>query len=336
MTIAELVGLWLAEGWRNSKCEITITNNCLELIKGSYWVLEKLFKGNFRIYAYLPSKDCVLPELLPAARIKRYVDSRASKPYYILRLASVKAVKEWNRLVAQICQNEDNYADIARGFFAGEGNIKTGMHSNRTVRIAQKEPSELIDQILDHFEIENRFTVRGRSYEIVGRKNWEKLAKIRIADLHPDKKKKFYNAYRSYSQWHYKKHHIHNNILECLNLPKTSKELAKEFGRSQARLQDILMPLKKQGVLMCYKPDAMAPHYWVRVDSGQIPISAKKKKVLDSLAVPRRAFEIALATKIDKDNLRDHLRTLERLGFIRREGKYWVKLETDKEVIVIE
>ncbi|MBD3398294.1 hypothetical protein GF412_03765 [Candidatus Micrarchaeota archaeon] len=337
MNIAEVVGLWLAEGWRNSRYEITITNNCLELIKGSYQVLGGLFEGgNFRAYAYLPSKGYGLKETLPVARVRKYVDSRARKPYYILRLGSVEATTKWKKLVVQTCQGEENYADILRGFFAGEGNIKTGSHSNRAVRIAQKEPSELIDLILSHFEIEKRFEKRGRSYAIVGRRDWEKLAKIRIADLHPDKKKKFWNAYQSYSQWHYKKHHIHNNILECLNRPKTSKELAEEFGRSQARLQDILMPLKTQGVLMCYKLGAGKPHYWVRVDSRQIPISARKKKILDSLVVPKRALEIALDIGVNRKILRDHLQTLERLSFIRREGKYWVKLETNKEVIVID
>ncbi len=73
--VAELVGLWLAEGDSKSANEITITNNCFLLIQSSYRVLKHIFNAeNFRLYIYLPEKEYMLHENLPKINIRKYVD----------------------------------------------------------------------------------------------------------------------------------------------------------------------------------------------------------------------------------------------------------------------
>lgn len=333
--VAELAGLWLAEGDDKTAYEITITNNCFELIDFSYRTLKQLFKAeNYRIYVYLPDKDYPLKENLPDVTVKKYTDKRARTPYFILRLANVKIVKEWKNQVDYICSKKKFYASILRGFFAGEGNIKTGSHKNRTIRIAQKERIEIIDRILDYFEIEWKFSKEGRSYEIVGRKNWEKLVKIKIADLHPDKKKKFWRTYESYTQWHYKKHHIRDKILTYLNEPKTSLELAENFKRSQARIQDVLTELKKENKIKNYR--VRSRDYWLKKDSKFIPVSKRKKTILDYLKNPKRTYQISNALKIDKKATLRRLRELNNLGLVKRDNYYWYKTPTSSEVMVCE
>ncbi len=161
-------------------------------------------------------------------------------------MANVKFVEEWKRIVIETCADKHLYAAILRGFFAGEGNLKTGSHRHRAVRISQKAPTSIIDGILAHLCIQSRFSECERSYVITGRKNWEILAKIRIADLHPDKKKKFWEMYSSFKQWHYGKYYIRNEVLKHLTRPKTSSELALHFGRSKAHLSEKLSMLKKR------------------------------------------------------------------------------------------
>lgn len=333
--VAELAGLWLAEGDDKTRWEITITNNVFDLILFSYKTLNKIFKAdNYRIYVYLPKKDYNLEEKLPPVAVKKYVDKRATKPYFILRLADIKKVRVWRTIVNEVCSQEKFYASILRGFFAGEGNIKTGSHKNRTIRIAQKERIEIMDKILNHFWIEWKFSKKGRSYEIVGRKNWEKLAKIKIADLHPDKKKKFWNVYESYKQWHYKKHHIRDNVLNYLSEPKTSLELAEQFDRGQARIQDVLIDLKKEGKIKDFV--VRSKHYWLTTESNLVPISNRKKTILDCLASPKRTCEIAKTLKIDGKSALRRLRELDGLGLVSRNDYYWHKIQTNNEVMVCE
>ena len=56
--LARAYGLWWAEGDSKTIREITFTNNCFELVKFFYKIIEE-FAGreNFRLYVYRPSKD---------------------------------------------------------------------------------------------------------------------------------------------------------------------------------------------------------------------------------------------------------------------------------------
>ncbi len=334
--VAELVGLWLAEGDNKSIREITITNNCIELIQFSYRVLNRLFnRAKFRLYVYLSkdhSKD--IPGLPKVAVTKYYSDVRARRPYFILRIASTELNRDWKRIVEVICSQEHLSDDILRGFFAGEGNIKFGSHHNRAIRIAQKEPKKVISAILDRLGIEWRFSIKERAYVIVGRSNWEKAAKIRIADLHPEKKKKFYEIYEQYRQWHYKKHHIKNNILKHLFEPKTSNELAKIYCREVSRIQEILTKLKRDGKITSFR--VLSKNYWIDNRAKVILISVRKKRILDLLDKPRRVFEIAKALSIDDKCVVRRLIELKTLGLVNREDYYWHKIKTDNEVRVCE
>ena len=166
--IAECIGLWLAEGDKRCNNEINFSNNCFNLIKQFHKVIILLFKKykfNIRIYIYtkygekvdIPIKKC---------KINRYIDKQATRPYFIWRLASVELNKKWKKIVKEISGNKKYYADFLRGFFAGEGNIKTGSHNNRTIRISQGKPLELIESILKHFKIDYKYSPRERSYVI--------------------------------------------------------------------------------------------------------------------------------------------------------------------------
>jgi predicted transcriptional regulator len=333
--VAELAGLWIAEGDDKTEYEITITNNCFPLIKFSYKILKKLFKPkNFRIYIYTSKKRQMIKERMPEAKIRRYVDKRATKPYFILRVANVGFVKEWKKIVQEICKQQQFYPEILRGFFAGEGNIKTGTHSNRTVRIAQKNRIDIIDKMLNYFKIEWKFSPQDRSYEIVGRQNWEKLAKINIADLHPVKKKSFWNVYNSYRQWHYKKHHIRDKTVSQLSKPKTSDELAIQFNRSVSRIRQILSRLKKVGGVKNYRVGSKT--YWVKSDANIIPVSKRKKAILNFLAKPKRTYQIATYLDLDEKSVFRRLTELKKLGLVSREEYYWHKIDTDAEVRLCE
>ncbi len=151
--LAECVGLWLAEGDNKTVREITFTNNCESLIRLFYQGLYRMFPdGKFRLYVYTPNKKEKLLKLRNCS-IRIYTDIRANKPYYILRYANTTNVIKWKRTVSRIIKQRKYFPEILRGFFAGEGNIKTGAHANRTIRTAQKQQLELIDDVLSYLRI---------------------------------------------------------------------------------------------------------------------------------------------------------------------------------------
>ncbi|MAG01848.1 hypothetical protein CMI42_00785 [Candidatus Pacearchaeota archaeon] len=334
--IAECVGLWLAEGDNKSRLEITFTNNCWDLVNSFYNTIDNLFKEykyNIRIYIYskegsevnMPPKDCVK---------KYYTDNRARKPYYIFRLASVELIKRWKEIVKEIISNNKYYRDVLRGFFAGEGNIKEGSHNSRTLRIAQKDKNKFVENILGFLNIRKfYFSPNERNYVIHGKWNWDIFAKGKLADLHPDKKERFWRSYNSYKEEHYENNYLRDNIFSILSSPHTTKELSKKYNRSFARIQDVLIDLKKRDKIRDFRVGSL--NYWTN-NSNLIIISGIKNKYLLMLKNPRRISEIAKEFKVNSKSSYRRLKELERLNLItRREDKRWIRKRMEKKIIVI-
>lgn len=331
--IAECVGLWLAEGDKTTIREVTLTNNSVDIILFFSQKIMGLYKGKNkpRVYAYSPYKKKPYSSF-NGIKVNFYNDFRANKPYYIFRLADTTFSKEWKAMVEEIRNNKTFYPDILRGFFAGEGNIKEASR-NRVIRIAQKQQLEIIDNILNHYKINFTFSNRERSYVITSRRNWDKLAGLKIADLHPEKKEKFYKIYKKFKEYHYPHNHIKDNILDSLCKPKTSKELASEYDRTQSRLQRILSKLKEEGKVMNFR--VRSQNYWINSDSNLILISERKKSILNLLNNPLRTVDIANTLNIDEKSIVRRLTELQRLGLVTRNEYLWSRTNIDKEVKVL-
>jgi predicted transcriptional regulator len=331
--MAECVGLWLAEGDDKTKSEITFTNNSEMLIRLFYRMLRNTFPdGKFRLYVYSPNSKYNLT--LSGCRIRVYKDIRATKPYYILRYASVKDVIKWKKIVSRITSQRKYFPHILRGFFAGEGNIKVGSHSSRAIRIAQKEPLKIIDSILNSLIITYKFSSSERAYRITGRANWEKFYKHKIYTLHPEKKKRFLAAWTSYKEIHYPNNFIRNTIFNHLSTPKTCRELAKIFNRKPATLQDVLCELKRNGKVKNYK--CRSTDYWLNYDSKIIVISYRKKEILDMIfRKPSRVSEISRFIEVDGKSVKRRLQEMERLGLAVHNGYLWMHTPTQKEVVAL-
>ena len=334
--IAECVGLWLAEGDDKCNNEITFTNNQFELIKFFHKNINKLFsnhKFNIRIYVYTPNGENVTVPL-EVTKINRYVDRRANKPYYIWRLASVELNKKWKSIVEHYKSSPDYYSDILRGFFAGEGSIKSTSHCNRTIQISQK-PYPFLEELLNYLNVEFSYTTGNRSYSITHRDNWDKLAKIKVADLHSIKKEKFWKVYSEFKERHYKHNHIKNNVLQMLINPYMTSELAIKFNRTEARIQDVLIELKDKRIINNFRCGSKS--YWIRNDQNIIIISKLKNEYLNILNnSDKNTAEIANYFNVDFQSSFRRLKELEKLRLVKRkENKRWEMINTDKKVIVL-
>ncbi|MBS3104853.1 winged helix-turn-helix transcriptional regulator [Candidatus Woesearchaeota archaeon] len=334
--IAECVGLWLAEGDDKCNNEITFTNNQFELIEFFHKNIKKLFsnhKFNIRIYVYTPTGENVAVPL-EVTKINSYIDERATKPYYIWRLASVELNKKWKNIAELYKNNPTFYPDILRGFFAGEGSIKSCSHNSRSVMISQL-PSIFLEKILNYLKIDFNYNSGNRSYFITHWDNWEKLANIKVADLHTIKKEKFWRIYSEFKERHYKSHHIKNSLLKMLIYPYMTSELAIKFNRTEARLQDVLIDLKEKGIINNFRSGSKS--YWIRRDQHIIIISKLKLSYLNYLVDSNKStMEIAKYFNVDFKSSFRRLKELEKLDLVKRNSdKKWKRLNSHKKVIVL-
>jgi len=334
--IAECVGLWLAEGDTKTSREITFTNNSRKLILYfSNTILDLFSSYNLNPHIYIYSSKNVTFQFPFNCKINYYIDTRARRPYFIFRIASVDLVHQWKLLVQKIKNDEKFYSSILKGFFAGEGNIKIGSNSQKQIRIAQGKPNKFIERILKYYGIEYRFSYNGRSYIISGKWNFDKCAEQKIADLHPLKKEKFWQMYHSYKEIHYPNYFLKNNIEKLLTNPYTSLELSKLFNRSQARIQDILIPLKKEEIAQSFNVGSKS--YWIKSNQNKIIISKIKEKYLKSLKRKEKttaelAKEIGVCWKAAYRRLTE----LQKLDLIFQDlNGTWKLLSPDKKVIIL-
>ena len=334
--IAECVGLWLAEGDTKCNNEITFTNNSTFLINHFHRNINKLFNGyhhNIRLYVYSNSCNRIIAPI-KVDKINYYTDLRATKPYFIWRLASCSLNKEWKTIVSFVFKTKTFEEALLRGFFAGEGNIKTGSNNNRTIRIAQKQRSDLVERILNNLSVNHTFRAGDRSYYICNRENWDRLAKIRIADLHPIKKEKFWKTYSEFKEYHYSPNHLKNNLPRVLTNPKTTKVLDNLFKRSSARIYDILGELKKDKMVVNFRVGST--DYWVK-NSNKVVISRLKQKYLNVLGDNGLSTkEISGIFKVCWKSSFCRLKELEKLGLVKiTKDKRWQKIKTNKKVIAL-
>lgn len=334
--IAECVGLWLAEGSTTSKSELTFTNNCLDLIDLFQETINKLFSDysyNQRIYIYskdgrivnLPYKNCTY---------KYYTHKRATKPYFIFRIASVKLMKIWEKIVVDTLDNDKLIPFTFRGFFAGEGNVKGGKKSVRVLRVSQAIQKDFINKMLNELQIIYNFTSSNRMYNISGKDNWDIFAKYKLADLHPDKKERFWNLYNSYKEIHYKNNYLYDEVYKILTVePLTTEQLSKIFKRSFARIQDVVILLKERGKIYNFRTGSMT--YWTN-NPDIVIISKIKDKYLQFLDRPMLTSEFAKEFKVSWGSSFGRLDELEKLGLVEiDENKKWNKKQMKKRILVI-
>jgi len=333
--IARCVGLWLAEGDNKTRNEITFTNNCIPLIELFEKTIVKLFedkKFNPRVYCYAKEGEKIK---LPAinAIVKYYIDNRARQPYYIFRIASVELTKMWHDIVDEFKTREEYYQYILQGFFAGEGNVKhLPNHHHRSIRISQKDPNEFVERILDYFDITYVFKPENRMYDIYNQYNFNRLNEIGIANLHPVKKEQFKVFKKPQKEIHYSPGYLKQQVFKELIKPKTTLELSKKYERSFARLQDVLIELKKENKIQNFHVGSH--NYWIRRDQNIIIIGRKLNDVLRVLKKPLRTVGISKELVVSFDAARKRLAHLERLGLISRNDKLWFR-KNSKRVIVV-
>jgi hypothetical protein len=331
--IAECVGLWLAEGDHKTTGEITFTNNCFELVKLFHNVMIHLYaneKFKPRICSY--SKDWRSEDSLDNILIKHYLDLRANRPYYLYRIWSVSLISKWKKLVNELLTQEVWSYDILRGFFAGEGNIKNGKR-NRAVRIAQKQTLKWVDKTLTKMKVKFNFNARERAYVIWGRESWDKLAEIRIADLHPLKKDRFWQIYSQFKEYHYSPGLLKNSILGLLHKMHTRNEISLILGRTPARINDVLRELEDEDKIKPFKVRSKV--YWIRTDQNLVIISSIKQNYLNLLDNYNKTYEFAREMQVDWKSAYRRLNELKKLGLVSLKEDKWERLPTTKRLVVI-
>ncbi|MFH1622979.1 MAG: LAGLIDADG family homing endonuclease [Candidatus Aenigmatarchaeota archaeon] len=331
--VSRCVGLWLAEGDSTTSSEITFTNNLKELVILFDKTMTSIFGSipNARIYVY--SDDGREIRLPIKAVHKFYTDKRARKPYFIYRIANVKLVKIWKEIVRKTISNKKSYEFVLQGFFAGEGSVRFVRRcKSRVVRISQKSRNAILEKMLENFGIESRFRKEDREYEISNRRNLEKILKIGMTSLHRDKNSKFHSMMNCYKQRHYDKNFLKSELYLLLSVPIPTRELSEKFGRSKARISKVLGALKKESMVTNFR--AGSRDFWVRANSNLIVISKVKSNLLTILGKAKTTAEVAKSTGKSWKSVYRRLNELEKLNLVKRNGKLWQRVPTEKRIVV--
>ena len=117
--------------------------------------------------------------------------------------------------------------------------------------------------------------------------------------------------------------------------PKTAKELSKIFSRSQARVSEILIELKKQNKVEDFRVGSK--NHWVRIPHNFVIISKVKEKYLNILKVPCQTYQIAKTLGVTHNTSRNRLSELEKLRLVEKKEKLWHKkknLKNNRRIIV--
>ena len=231
-------------------------------------------------------------------------------------------------------QSEYLYKYILQGIFAGEGSVTQSPRKSRRLRISQGKRSEFLEKLMDRFFSDYHFRQENRAYVITKKSNWDSANEINLAYMHPRKRRKFREIYSSFVEEHYPKGHLKKEVYDLLSEPWRTQELAAEFDRSQARLCDVLMELKKEGKIQDFKSGSFS--YWIRKDENSVIISQKKKEYLELLdSNPLKVGKISDYFCVSKNTAYKHLKRLREMGLIEKEDNRWMKSRSDGEVIVL-
>jgi hypothetical protein len=171
------------------------------------------------------------------------------------------------------------------------------------------------------------------SYNISGKENWDIFSSLKLADLHPIKREKFWKVYKNFKEEHYKNNFLINSIFPFLDKPYSTKQLSVVFNRSPARITDILIELKKQRKINNFRVRSI--DYWTN-DKKLVIISKLKKDYLLFLNKPKQTSEFAKYFKVDWHSSFNRLKEIEKLNLARRqEDGRWIKIQTEKKILAI-
>jgi hypothetical protein len=334
--IAECVGLWLAEGDSKTTREITFTNNCIELILFFHENVFGLYKGvnKPRLYVYSPTNRIMIKEL-NGFKIRNYTDIRAKRTYYIYRLADVKFVKEWKKLVEIIKTDKNLYSQILRGIFAGEGNIKHDLKNNNTrnIRIASGKRNKFIDLLLTFFKIPIKYDPNKGSYWINAR--YLPIAdKINIASLHPEKQSKFKKMILCLKEKHFSPNEFRSLILSELNDFKKTKNLAFKYERSQIRVLEILTQLKKEGHISNIKTKEGS--FWAKKKIIEEFLFKEKVNLLHNIKKHKSFRHTGKVMNLSRKYVASKIRQFEKEGLLINENNEWNMTQKGKIVVGVD
>ena len=119
-----------------------------------------------------------------------------------------------------------------------------------------------------------------------------------------------------------------------MNEPYQTKELAEVFDRSQARLCDVLMKLKKEGKITNY--EAGSQTYWLRDDQNSVIILEVKSNYVELL--DNQYLKVGQTSEhfsVPNSSAYKNLHRLQELGLIKKKEHEWKTIETEKQVIIL-
>ncbi|MHA2023663.1 MAG: hypothetical protein ACTSWQ_08390, partial [Candidatus Thorarchaeota archaeon] len=193
--------------------------------------------------------------------------------------------------------------------------------------------SHFVEDMLNCLNITFTYELKRRSYVISGWQNWSILAKLRIADMHPRKRERFWDIFAEFQEIHYSPGYLKKQIARRLDNPLSVEHLASFFNRSNARISETLVELKKEGAAKYFKVGSRT--VWVSTDKDIVVISKVKQRYLDLIDTGlKRTHEFAKELHVCHKSAKNRLSELEKLGIVNYDCFVWQRLNTKEEALI--
>lgn len=241
--LGEILGFLVGDGTVClKKGRIAFSNSEIFCIKKMLDNFENIFgvdRNKFNYYLTVsPCSDAVKIKntwknhLFLQKNIRLYTEERAKKKYgrMLVMISNHSATEQIHNFLKIIFADKETnphtLLGFLRGFFAAEGTIipgKTNRVIPNSIQFPQKgkDMPKLISKILWNFRIENRVVIKQKKADyycvnVTGFENFNKLQKMNIAVLHPEKAKKLENGIKSYTKTVSRKFKLPIKLLRAL------------------------------------------------------------------------------------------------------------------------
>jgi len=252
----EGLGLWIGDGSKQKGIYFGNTEESV-LLHFLKFLEERigLERKDFKVIVHTPGKNKNLVEKwskileIPKENFVKVVeDRRINKEYVQIYFNSIVLLeffkKIWEMLKNEIERNEAWVRGFLRGIFAAEGEVilkpKTKTLFFIGIATGNQNFAEYLRKLFKVLGINTgKYIKNGRRITIYGRKNFEKIKRLRLHVIHVEKMKRFEFGIGNYQRNVEDFEEVEKRILKLLyeEGAKTYKEIAKAVGKARSTIQ---------------------------------------------------------------------------------------------------
>ena len=256
-----LLGFWAGDG---TKKVFALTNNNLQVIQKLFLLLEGTFGVERKVMAisipvnFMDQKEAILKNV--SSLFPKIIRIHWSK-YNQVRNAPIFHLRDsrkifsgifrlvYDYVINTVSYNHALFDGYLEGFFAAEGNVELRKVYNTLSRLSFAQNKGPIKDLVKKLLVERRiqYYEDKKAIRISGITNYKLFEKFGLHNLHPKKRKAFFEGLNNINQTQYSTYEAEYQILSKLSVPSRISSIAKAISRHRQTVREHIL----------LKPDSM-------------------------------------------------------------------------------